>query len=75
MVHLCVDAPEIGQPVDGSNSARQPQSVYSGDPHASDARDTGKTAWYIDEFGAVLPIVVLAFATYFWRTPSELTVP
>jgi membrane protease YdiL (CAAX protease family) len=27
-------------------------------------KDTGKTAWYIDEFGAVLPIVAVAFAIY-----------
>jgi len=36
-------------------------------------RDTGKTAWYIDEFGAVVPIVVLCFAIYFWRKRNELT--
>ena len=35
-------------------------------------RDTGKTAWYIDEFGAVVPIVVLCFAIYFWRRRNEL---
>jgi len=35
-------------------------------------RDTGKTAWYIDEFGAVVPIVVLCFAIYFWRKRKEL---
>lgn len=36
-------------------------------------RDTGKTAWYIDEFGVVVPIVVLCFAIYFWRKRNELT--
>jgi len=36
-------------------------------------RNTGKTAWFIDEFGAVLPIVLLFFAIYFWRRRSELT--
>ena len=35
-------------------------------------RDTGKTAWYIDEFGAAVPIVVLCFAIYFWRRRNEL---
>jgi len=38
-------------------------------------RDTGKTAWYIDEFGAVLPLVVLVFAVYAWRKRHELTLP
>jgi uncharacterized protein len=32
----------------------------------------GKTAWFIDEFGAVLPIIALAFAVYFWRRRGEL---
>lgn len=35
-------------------------------------KDTGKTAWFIDEFGAVLPIVLLFFAIYFWRRRGEL---
>ena len=35
-------------------------------------RNTGKTSWYIDEFGAVLPLVTLAFAIYFWRRRNEL---
>lgn len=35
-------------------------------------RDTGKTAWYIDEFGAVLPLVTLAVAVYFWLRRGEL---
>jgi uncharacterized protein len=35
-------------------------------------RDTGQTAWYIDEFGAVLPIVAVAFAIYFWSRRREL---
>lgn len=34
-------------------------------------RDTGKTAWYIDEFGAVLPLVVLGFAIYAWKKRRE----
>jgi membrane protease YdiL (CAAX protease family) len=33
---------------------------------------TGKTAWYIDEFGAILPVVVIAFAIYFWKRRNEL---
>jgi membrane protease YdiL (CAAX protease family) len=35
-------------------------------------RDTGKTAWYIDEFGCVLPLVAIAFAIYFWTKRREL---
>lgn len=34
--------------------------------------DTGKTKWYIDEFGCVLPIVAIAFAIYFWTKRREL---
>lgn len=36
-------------------------------------RNTGKTAWYIDEFGAVLPLVALVFAIYFWSRRNELS--
>jgi uncharacterized protein len=35
-------------------------------------QDRGKTVWFIDEFGAVLPIVAVAFAIYFWRRRGEL---
>jgi uncharacterized protein len=35
-------------------------------------RNTGKTAWYIDEFGCVLPAVAVVFAVYFWRRRREL---
>jgi membrane protease YdiL (CAAX protease family) len=35
-------------------------------------RNTGKTAWYIDEFGAMLPLVAIAFAFYFWSRRGEL---
>ncbi len=38
-------------------------------------RNTGHTAWYIDEFGAVLPIVTLAFAIYFWTRRKQLALP
>jgi membrane protease YdiL (CAAX protease family) len=38
-------------------------------------RNTGKTAWYIDEFGVVVPLVVLAFAIYFWSRRKELPQP
>lgn len=34
--------------------------------------NTGKTAWFIDEFGAVLPIVAVAFAIYFWTRRREV---
>jgi uncharacterized protein len=36
--------------------------------------NTGKTAWFIDEFGAVMPLVVLGFAFYFWSRRGELKV-
>jgi membrane protease YdiL (CAAX protease family) len=35
-------------------------------------RNTGKTAWYIDEFGAILPLVAIAVAFYFWSRRREL---
>jgi membrane protease YdiL (CAAX protease family) len=35
-------------------------------------RDTGKTAWFIDEFGAVLPLVTVALAVYFWTRRGEV---
>ena len=35
-------------------------------------RNTGKTAWYIDEFGAIVPLVAVVFAIYFWRKRREL---
>lgn len=37
-------------------------------------RNTGRTAWYIDEFGCVLPLVTIAFAVYFWSKRRELPV-
>src|SRR2546429_5322316 len=27
--------------------------------------------WYIDEFGCVLPLVVVVFAVYFWRSEEH----
>jgi membrane protease YdiL (CAAX protease family) len=35
-------------------------------------RDTGKTKWFIDEFGCVLPLVAVVFALYFWTKRREL---
>jgi membrane protease YdiL (CAAX protease family) len=35
-------------------------------------RNTGQTAWFIDEFGCVLPFVAIAFAIYFWTKRREL---
>ena len=35
-------------------------------------RNTGKSAWFIDEFGAVLPLVAVGFAVYFWRRRKEI---
>lgn len=37
-------------------------------------QDRGKTAWFIDEFGAVLPLVAVVFAVYFWTRRRELPV-
>ena len=34
--------------------------------------DTGNTAYYIDEFGIVLPIVGIGFAIYYWSKRKEL---
>ena len=34
--------------------------------------DTGNTAYYIDEFGIVLPIVGIGFALYYWKKRKEL---
>jgi membrane protease YdiL (CAAX protease family) len=38
-------------------------------------RNTGRTAWFIDEFGAVLPLVTIVFAVYFWSRRRELFQP
>jgi membrane protease YdiL (CAAX protease family) len=38
-------------------------------------RNTGKTAWYIDEFGVMLPLIAVAFAIYFWTKRGELEQP
>jgi membrane protease YdiL (CAAX protease family) len=35
-------------------------------------RDKGKTAWFIDEFGAILPLVALVFGIYFWSRRNEV---
>lgn len=35
-------------------------------------KDTGNTAYYIDEFGIVLPIVAIGFALYYWTKRNEL---
>lgn len=35
-------------------------------------QDTGNTAYYIDEFGIVLPLVTICFAIYFWKKRKEL---
>ena len=34
--------------------------------------DNGSTKYYIDEFGAVLPVVCICFAVYFWMRRGEL---
>jgi hypothetical protein len=35
-------------------------------------KDTGKTAYVIDEFGLALPVVAIFFAFYFWKKRREL---
>jgi len=47
-------------------------NLYIQDVFTPITRDTGKTAWYIDEFGAILPVVAIGFAIYFWRRRHEL---
>jgi membrane protease YdiL (CAAX protease family) len=47
-------------------------NLYVQDIFSPLTRNTGKTAWFIDEFGAILPAVVLLFAIYFWRRRNEL---
>lgn len=34
--------------------------------------DTGNTAYYVDEFGIVLPVVGILFAIYYWNKRKEL---
>ena len=43
------------------------QSIFTPLTHKS-----GNTAWFIDEFGVVLPIVAIAFAIFFWSRRGEL---
>jgi membrane protease YdiL (CAAX protease family) len=50
-------------------------NLYIQDIFSPLTRDTGKTAWYIDEFGAILPLVAIGFAIYFWRRRGELVRP
>jgi uncharacterized protein len=47
-------------------------NLYIQDIFTPLTRNTGKTAWFIDEFGAILPIVALGFALYYWRRRKEL---
>ncbi|HTB94808.1 MAG TPA: type II CAAX endopeptidase family protein [Candidatus Sulfotelmatobacter sp.] len=35
-------------------------------------RNTGKTSWFIDEFGAILPLVAVVLAIYLWTRRNEL---
>jgi uncharacterized protein len=35
--------------------------------------NTGKTQYFLDEFGIVLPLVMLALGVYFWTRRGELT--
>ena len=48
-------------------------NLYIQDISTPLTKNTGKTAWFIDEFGVVLPTVVAGFAIYFWRRRGELT--
>jgi membrane protease YdiL (CAAX protease family) len=36
--------------------------------------DTGNTAYYIDEFGIVLPIVAIGFAIFYWTKRKEVEI-
>jgi uncharacterized protein len=35
-------------------------------------RNSGHAAWFIDEFGAMLPIIVIVFAIFFWSKRGDL---
>jgi uncharacterized protein len=35
-------------------------------------KKSGNTPWFIDEFGAILPMVVIAFAIFFWSKKGQL---
>jgi membrane protease YdiL (CAAX protease family) len=47
-------------------------NLYIQDIFTPLTRNTGKTAWFIDEFGAILPVVAVGFAIYFWLRRNEL---
>jgi uncharacterized protein len=47
-------------------------NLYIQDVFTPLTRNTGRTAWFIDEFGAILPVVAVGFAIYFWRRRKEL---
>ncbi len=49
-------------------------NLYIQDIFSPLTSNTGKTAWFMDEFGAVLPIVAIGFAIYFWRRRNELEI-
>jgi membrane protease YdiL (CAAX protease family) len=49
-------------------------NLYIQDIFTPLTRNTGRTAWLIDEFGAALPVVAVAFAIYFWRRRNELAI-
>lgn len=34
--------------------------------------DTGNTAYFVDEFGVVIPIIIIGFAIYFWNKRTAL---
>ncbi len=34
-------------------------------------QDTGRTKYYIGEFGAALPVTAILFAAYFWTRRAE----
>ncbi len=49
-------------------------NLYIQDIFTPLTRETGKTQWFIDEFGAILPVVAVGFAIYFWRRRKELEI-
>jgi len=50
-----------------------PATIFTFRIYSPLTRNIGRTAWYIDEFGAVLPLIAVLFAIYFWRRCGELT--
>jgi hypothetical protein len=70
---VCVDAPEIREPRGALLHASH--HLYIQAMFTPLTRNTGKTAWFIDEFGAILPLVTVVFGIYFWNMRNQLARP